>query len=464
MLIFSGLICGKYLDFLRSPCVLIFFSAVLIYKIAFMESAIVQTSAAAFMGAFFTGTLLALPVQSAGRDMAELLNHRTDILACQFYGIPEKVYTNNQYTLFRISCPIVRFSEKESYKLRQTLYLCSKTPLSEVHYHYFLPRTMKSVLTEPENILVKTFKCVIDKQASITDIHLYFRRWIYSRSSLMDEKYRHFFEKITSGHAKHPPGQLSILLKSLGLSHLLAISGLHFSVLLMFIRLIRIKSSALILLVPLGYLYLLDFRASAFRSFLMLACLMLIREKGREYYGYRVLFLSLILMTVFSPDRLLTYSSLFSFTAMFALLKCSQQGNLPAGNRLNALFRVSLTLFFFTSGLALLLTDTIFVSSILLNPLFIPLFSGLFIFSLSFLLLPEFAVQLLAPVINLVFASFTGFLNLFSRLESVNIQIHSSGFCNLLLAMNIFYLCIELYRLDELALPPHRGIMENTCV
>ena len=362
----------------------------------------------------------------------------------QFYGVPDLVYKNKFYRLYKISEAKLINSKNKLYHLKIPIYFCSKTPLFKSSYYYILPKSSQAVNINQNSILIKNMSLIFDKKIPVSDFQNIFRKWISKKTSLLNEQYRHFYEKIISGTAIHPPGQLSLIIKSLGLSHLLAISGLHFSILFLFIRGIKIQSLAITLLIPLIYLYLLNFRPSAFRSFIMLSCFLIAQNNKRKYYGYRFLYFSMIMISLFAPEKLLSYSTLFSFTATFALLKC-----FPTKNKWNSFFRISLTIFVFSSGLTLLLGKTIFFSAIILNPIIIPIFSIIFICCLAFTLLPLWLSFISVPVINLLIGLFTDFLDLFTFFQHFNFSIDSEYCKFFLILFNGIFLLSELYKNNE---------------
>ncbi len=444
ILLLLGLLIGKFLSFSYYLIIISLFFIILYLKKVFIQYKIDETSVLTSIITVFCGILISYFNVSCFISVPDLNKLNLTDNCFQFYGIPNLVYKNQSYILYKISNVELITSKNKFFHLNIPVYFCSKTPLLKSSYYYLLPKSSQSVNINPNSILIKNLKLIFDKTIPESDFHNIFHRWISSRVLLLNEKFRHFYEKIICGIAKHPPGQLSLLIKSLGLSHLLAISGLHFSILFLFIRSIKIRTMTLTLLIPLFYLYLLNFRPSAFRSFIMLSCFLIAQNKKRKYYGYRFLYFSMIIITIFAPEKLLTYSTLFSFTATFALLKC-----LPVVNKLNSFFRISFTIFIFSSGLTLLLGETIFFSAILLNPVIIPVFSVIFICCLGFTLLPLCLSFITVPLINFIIGLFTDFLDLFTFLQNLNFNIDSEYCKFFLIFCNCIFLISELYKNDE---------------
>lgn len=203
--------------------------------------------------------------------------------------------------------------------------------------------------------------------------------------------------------------------RRLGISHILAISGTHFSVLLgllvSLLRLFRLnKKQIYVLLIPAAFLYMgiSGFSASVCRAGIMALLTYLAFLLGRTRDAYTALFISVCLLIVIHPYAVLDIGLWLSFTATFSILVLNEllaKVRMPAGRGgrlLSFLFgqasRLMLTVAVFFGSLpitAICFGETSLVAP-LGNLLIVPLFE-------LFLYLAPFSVLLCgyAPVVHL---------------------------------------------------------------
>ncbi len=155
-------------------------------------------------------------------------------------------------------------------------------------------------------------------------------------------------------------------LQQLGLSHLLAISGLHIGLIYAFgfyfvkwmIRATHLKLNQSLQLnniyIAFGfscafvYVYLSDFIVSASRALIMLACYLLIYSLGRNPLRWRSVLYALGIVLLIDPFALLNPGLYFSFTAVtiiFLLINKSLEIKLGFMKRFVQLLQVQLALF-----------------------------------------------------------------------------------------------------------------------
>lgn len=113
----------------------------------------------------------------------------------------------------------------------------------------------------------------------------------------------------------------------LGITYLIAISGLHFNLIYNFLVKIvnhffdEIISNLIIFSFLFFYLIVLNFSISALRAFLMLLLSFLNKNYWKKYFNsLDIFFISLGMITILFPKSILTYSYIYSFTLTFFLL------------------------------------------------------------------------------------------------------------------------------------------------
>ena len=120
--------------------------------------------------------------------------------------------------------------------------------------------------------------------------------------------------------------ELSDIYAKNGLSHILAISGLHIMLFIGFLeymlRIFRIRKQRrfwIILIISFIYIWILGFIVSAIRAMCMGLGLVYTIAYDKIYAQERVLFLTVCLFLIFFPNALFSISFVLSFSAVFAL-------------------------------------------------------------------------------------------------------------------------------------------------
>lgn len=161
--------------------------------------------------------------------------------------------------------------------------------------------------------------------------------------SYIQESLEHLLDKLYSNDTakfyktfllgRPPDKSLRFLFQSLGLSHLLAISGFHFqSILFSFdLLLSRVLKErfylSFLLFIASGYLLLVQLSPSVLRSFLSIFLTLLAPLCKRFTQSRNTFFLSFFLVFLILPDKSLKLGSILSFLATFGILFYSQPIN-----------------------------------------------------------------------------------------------------------------------------------------
>lgn len=198
------------------------------------------------------------------------------------------------------------------------------------------------------------------------------------------------------------------LMQSLGLSHLLAISGLHISLVFGFcyfvvrclLKLIKpelnqslnisIFYSAAGFVAAFIYVYLSDFIISATRALIMLGCYLLLYYLAKQALRWRSILYALVIILAVNPFSLLNPGLYFSFLAVCIIFMVVKQFPLRGHSLLanvRTLFVIQLGLFIGLLPLSLYFFNGVSLAGLVLNLVAIPI--------LSFVLMPALFLSVL---------------------------------------------------------------------
>lgn len=190
------------------------------------------------------------------------------------------------------------------------------------------------------------------------------------------------------------------MIRDLGLSHLLAISGLHMGIIFtlitsfcLFLGLNKDTALSLSLLFSLAYISLIDFPVSAMRSFLMIFLSVMAFKSLKGYNPKKALAFSVILILFLDPLKCLDLGFHLSVLAVLAMVFF-----MPRFSVLD------------TDGLMILSSFKMaFVINLIMFPVLIYYFNtfNLLLFIANLLIVPVFSFMLGLSVFKLIFAKFS---------------------------------------------------------
>lgn len=177
-----------------------------------------------------------------------------------------------------------------------------------------------------------------------------------------------------------------------GVSHLLAISGMHVSFLISFLEnKFKIKSVFLINIILWLYCYLVSFSVGVLRVVIFKTIKSIFNGFRVNHNNLIILLLTLIVMLFINPFYLFNYGFLFSFIITFAIIRFgSREGYFKS------LIKISLISFLFSLPLTISLNYEINMMTIFNNLIFVPLITFI-IFPLA---LCAFLIPLIEPLLN----------------------------------------------------------------
>lgn len=304
---------------------------------------------------------------------------------CYYSGIKIKVYEKNH---LNEPGDIVYISYKESYlkdKSYEEEFNYKEYLYSKEIYHQGLGRTRKQIKN--------TF--------SIHSLKYQYKR--YLKENLSNESYSYLMAVVFGENnlEENIKDSYSIL----GLSHILAISGLHIIFLYHIISFCLLKlfhyyDNKIPLLILFLYCIFLGFIPSCFRAFLFLLFTEL-NKKGRiKYTKLDILSITAILFLLYNPYLLNQTGFILTFLVSFVLLFIERK---ELENKLLFQYRSYIIIYFSTLPFVINITNKISLLSFLLSPIF-----STFI---GFILLPISYILSLLPILDYVFKYVYLFLN-----------------------------------------------------
>ena len=143
----------------------------------------------------------------------------------------------------------------------------------------------------------------------------------------LSENYSSIAYGMLFGEDEFIKDKISDVYQNAGISHLLAVSGLHVGFVILLLSIIfslchiddRLSSIILILVLFL-YVIVCDFTSSVVRAFIMTSCMLMAKVFGKPYDGLSSLGCACIIILLFSPLSIFTVGFQLSFMAVLGIL------------------------------------------------------------------------------------------------------------------------------------------------
>ena len=152
------------------------------------------------------------------------------------------------------------------------------------------------------------------------------RLFVDNKLSFLDDDYSSVAQALLFGDTNHIDSEIKGSFQDTGIAHLLAVSGLHVSVIIAFISFImrkcKAKSSTNLIvsgLVLLLYCYLCGFSVSVVRAAIMAMIVGYAMFRGKAYDGLSSLSLVCLLTTIINPTAMYSVSFQLSYIAVFSI-------------------------------------------------------------------------------------------------------------------------------------------------
>ncbi len=215
-----------------------------------------------------------------------------------------------------------------------------------------------------------------------------------------------------------------------GVSHLLAVSGMHISVLLYVILALtknrEEKTRFIISIIFLGFfLFLTNFAASLLRAVIFFAL-----NKANKFFDWHLsnlhlLFITAFIILIYNPFMIYDLGFIYSFVVCFGIMYYQDR---ITGNYISSLLKLSLITFLFSMPISLLVNYEINLTSIVNNLLFVPL--------VSFLIYPLSLITFILPFLNPILSFFLKIMSLlgdFCKSMSLTLNVSKMPFILIML-------------------------------
>ena len=199
-----------------------------------------------------------------------------------------------------------------------------------------------------------------------------------------------------------------------GISHLLAISGMHITVLISILNYLlnKVKENYKLIvlsIVLLIFAFLTGFTASVLRVTLFFILNSINKKFNLRYNNLQILLITAYILIIINPFIIYDLGFIYSFVVSFGIIYYQDK---ITGNYFQKLFKISLIAFLFSLPITALVNYEINVMALISNLLFVPLIS-LVVYPLSLL---TFIFRFLNPIFGFVI-DITNYLNaLFAKI------------------------------------------------
>jgi len=266
------------------------------------------------------------------------------------------------------------------------------------------------------------------------------------------------------------PDGIASMFRNLGISHLLAVSGLHVGLivlilyqLLLTLSLKRIPRTILIMVFLIFYCYMTGGSPSVIRSSLMTAMLLMAPVFHRKYQALNAVAATAVILLLVNPFYLRDIGFQFSFAAVFGILigyrilkeKIAYQPRNPAVRYAWDMLMVSVSAALFTAPVALCCFNTMQIASLFLNIIAIPLTFCVMIcaiVSLPCLFIPSFISDLIFHALDLSLELLRGMLRLASRsgIWTLTVPSYWKPYIMAVLLIIVILLCIHNKKIKKI--------------
>ncbi len=237
-----------------------------------------------------------------------------------------------------------------------------------------------------KNSVVKILKSgIFSKENNLFKPFDIYRKEVFR---ILPEKYNSLLMSFIFGERDKLDRDTANSFKKLGITHLLALSGLHLAViigaLLIILKLIRLNDNIILFLtiaVIFYYLAFVDFKISALRSAFMAFVFMVSFKVKRYPIPYNILFSTAFVILLIWPSEIYSPGFLLSFSAVFSIILFYREvypfvyAKSPLFRYILLPFLISLFINLFTFPIIVHYFDTFYLLSPIANIIFIPIVS-----------------------------------------------------------------------------------------
>ena len=288
--------------------------------------------------------------------------------------------------------------------------------------------------------IYKTFKVNGLSMKKSNNLFYLLKNMVYKRVDKL--KAKSYVNALVLGNKNYLDEDELSSIKSNGIMHLFAVSGMHVSLLVgilekLFKRFNKIIKSILIISLVFLYAFLVGFSASILRVSIGLVILLITDSFKIKIPNIKRLIICLVIMLILNPLYIFDIGFIYSFTLMFFIYLY----NINTDNKLLSLLKLSLLTFCISAPITIYNFYEINILSLFINIIFIPI--------VSFLIFPLSFITLIFPIFdNVLLRIFEIFFYLNRSINKINIFKVTFGKPSLILII-ILYIFIYLFKYNK---------------
>lgn len=248
-------------------------------------------------------------------------------------------------------------------------------------------------------------------------------------SENMDEANSAMAYAILFGDDSYVDDDVMDAFREAGLSHLIAVSGLHITVLFAFVmffitnlKVNKYISFPIVAIVLVFYAYLCSFSPSVVRAIILSLVIFLAKLSGRKFDMLNSLGFACIITLLVNPLYLFHLGFLLSYSCMFSITLFSKNLNkISKGvfRKIISMFVVSLSATFGILPFSIKYFSTFSLTSLIANIVFIPVFSVIYVLNIAASLLAFININFLFKIVAPLFEFFIEMTRYIASLDLV---------------------------------------------
>lgn len=216
----------------------------------------------------------------------------------------------------------------------------------------------------------------------------------YLEKNLSDKSFNYVSKLVFNMNTDN---EISDCYSTLGISHILAISGLHIMILykiisFIILKLFHITSDKIPLILIILYSLFVGFSPSIFRAILFLILSSFNNRSKYKYTRLDILSISMIFMLILNPLEIYSIGFILSFLVSFVLIFMSDL--IEEKNKIKRLYKSYLLIYLITLPFCIKITNRISIISLLLSPILS--------ISLGYILIPLSYILSILPILDYV--------------------------------------------------------------
>ncbi len=286
--------------------------------------------------------------------------------------------------------------------------------------HIYLNFYIEKIIILDEKLsIIDNIRNSINNRIKDKESSAYLKAFILGDKSLMDENSKN-------------------IISENGVSHLFALSGMHLSLVYIFLSKILKKvnkKNIIIFLVLFFYLIISGFSISFLRAIIFTLLIDINKHFNFGVSRFKILFITAFIILLIDPFDLYNVGFIYTFIITFSILLVS--GKLTNKNKFYQTFMISLITFLFSMPITIYLNFEINLFSIVVNIILVPFVSAL-VFPMALI---TFFIPFLTPIFDILILCLN-FMNLFLNAFKIMIIFGSINIFEIVVYYSILILLI----------------------